>query len=221
MKILIVEDDRKVGQFIRNGLMEAAYSADWVGSCAEAREALSSSPFDVIVLDLGLRDGDGLELLREWRANGFSEPVLILSARDTLRERVEGLNLGADDYLPKPFSFEELLARLRSILRRHSSVKTTLLEYHGIKLDLIHHQAQVDGRTIELTRREFALLELFMLNQGRIITRTMIAEKVWEADYDMESNSIEVYMNKLRGKLATPAEPARFKTIRGVGYLML
>ncbi len=220
MRVLIIEDERRVGQFLRKGLEEASYSADWVRTCAEARDALCNSHYDAIVLDLTLPDGDGLQMLSEWRRGGFTEPILILSARDTREERVRGLNLGADDYLPKPFGFDELLARIRSILRRDAGVKATRLEHNGIQLDLVHRQVSVGERRVELTNREFALLELFMLNPGRVLTRTMIAEKVWEADYDIESNSIEVYMNKLRMKLAS-TESVLFKTIRGVGYQMI
>ncbi|MDR3405648.1 MAG: response regulator transcription factor [Chthoniobacter sp.] len=221
MRILIVEDDRKVGQFIDRSLSEVAYSGTWVRTCAEARDALADSPYDAIVLDLGLPDGDGLQLLRDWRAAGFNEPVLILSARDALKDKVKGLNLGADDYLAKPFSLEELIARLRSLLRRQGGKKATVFEHRGIKLDLLARTVEVDGKRIDLTAREFSLLELFMQNQGRVLTRTMIAEKVWDSHSDLDTNLLDVYMRRLRKKLEVTPEKQFFKTLRGVGYEMI
>ena len=201
MRILIVEDDPKVGQFVARGLEQLAYSPTWVRSCKEADDALTGGPFDAVILDLGLPDGDGLNLLREWRQAGLNEPVLILSARDAVQDRVNGLNLGADDYLPKPFSFEELLARVRSLLRRQAGKKATSFEHRGLKLDLLSRSVQCQGAPIELTAREFALLELFMQNPGRVLTRTMIAEKVWDSYYDSDTNLLDVYMRRLRVKL--------------------
>jgi DNA-binding response OmpR family regulator len=219
MKILIVEDERKVAQFVENALGEQSYTVRVAGGCAAARDALAESPYDAVVLDLGLPDGDGLELLREWRAGGFNEPVLILSARDAVADRIRGLNLGADDYLPKPFSIDELLARVRSLMRRKSGSKTTVLDHRGIRLDLLARTVVYRGAPVELTNREFALLELFLQNRGRVLTRTLIAERVWEASYDMETNLIDVYVRKLRQKFPPEdgAEPL-FKTVRGTGY---
>ncbi len=219
MKILIVEDERKVAQFVERALTEQSYTPHVVGSCAAARDALAESHYDAVVLDLGLPDGDGLELLRVWRAGGFNEPVLILSARDAVADRIRGLNLGADDYLPKPFSIDELLARLRSLLRRHAGGKTTVLEHRGIRVDLLARAVTFNGTPVELTNREFALMELFLQNVGRVLTRTHIAERVWDASYDMETNLIDVYVRKLRQKFPAPpgAEPL-FKTMRGTGY---
>ncbi|MCP5529456.1 MAG: response regulator transcription factor [Opitutaceae bacterium] len=218
MKVLIVEDERKVGQFVERALAEQSYTVQLVRSCAEARDALAESAFDAVILDLGLPDGDGLELLREWRAAGFNEPVLILSARDAVEDRIRGLNLGADDYLPKPFSVDEVLARVRSLLRRHAGTKATVLRHAGIKLDLLARNASLDDQPVELTSREFALLELFMANPGRVLTRTLIAEKVWEAPYDMETNLIDVYVRRLRQKFERPEGPALIRTVRGSGY---
>jgi len=143
MKVLIVEDQQRLGRFLQQGMSEHSYTVTLVGSCREARDALCETGYDVIVLDLGLPDGDGLDLLREWRRGGFNEPVLILSARDTVEDRIKGLDIGADDYLPKPFSLEELLARVRSLLRRHASTKETVLEHRGIRLDLPQKDAMV------------------------------------------------------------------------------
>lgn len=219
MKILIVEDEAKVGRFIERALAEHAYTVRLVPTCAAARDALADSPYDAIVLDLGLPDGEGLELLRAWRTSGFNEPVLILSARDAVEDRVQGLNLGADDYLPKPFSVDELLARLRSLLRRHSAgPRATILEYRGVRLDLLARVAMCDQRPVALTTREFALLELFLQHPRRVLTRTMIAEKIWESSYDLETNLIDVYVRRLRRKLERPKGEPFIKTVRGTGY---
>jgi DNA-binding response OmpR family regulator len=221
MKILIVEDQQRLGQFLERGLKEQAYTVKWLRTCAEARDALADSPYDVILLDLTLPDGDGIDLLREWRKNSFNEPVLILSARDAVEDRIKGLNVGADDYLPKPFSFEELLARIRSLVRRHSAVKQAVLEHKGMKIDLMGHTVQVDGKNMELTSREYALLEIFMQNPGRILTRTLISEKIWSSNYDVDTNLLDVYMSRLRAKLEGAAGKQLFKTVRGVGYQLL
>ena len=164
MKILLVEDDRKIGQFVKKGLDEVAYTAVWVRTAKEAREAVSQNgnEFDVIILDIGLPDGNGLQLLTDWRAQKLATQVLILSARHEVDDKIAGLNLGADDYLTKPFSFGELLARLRSLVRRHTGQKKTVLEHRGISLDLLTREITFDGTPVQLTQREFALLELFL-----------------------------------------------------------
>ena len=221
MKILVVEDQRRLGNFIKKGLTERSYTATWVPTCREARDALCETGYDAIILDLGLPDGDGLDLLREWRRSGFNEPVLILSARDAVEDRVNGLDVGADDYLAKPFSLEELLARVRSLLRRQSAVKETVLECRDVRMDLLGRVVTVAGKPVDLTSREFALLEIFLQNPGRILTRTLIAEKVWESHYDIDGNLLDVYMSKLRAKIDLAADRPLFKTLRGVGYQML
>lgn len=222
MKILIVEDERKVAQFVERALTEQSYTVQTVATCAAARDALAESAYDAIVLDIGLPDGDGLSLLKQWRAGGFNEPVLILSARDAVTDRVHGLNLGADDYLPKPFSIDELLARLRSLLRRQSGVKTTSLQHRGIRLNLLTREVSFRDHPVELTSREFALLELFLQNAGRVLTRTLIAEKVWESHYDMETNLIDVYVRRLRQKFESETGgESLIRTIRGTGYQLL
>ncbi|MCB1121870.1 MAG: response regulator transcription factor [Verrucomicrobiae bacterium] len=220
MRILIVEDERQVARFIENGFRENAYSTSWARTCEEATELLSENSYDLIVLDLGLPDGDGLDLLRTWRNCGFNEPVLILSARDSLDDRVHGLNLGADDYLPKPFSFVELLARARSQMRRSSQVRQSVLEHRGIRMDLLAHTVTCDEKPVELTNREFALLEILLQNKGRVLTRTQIGEKIWDAHYDMQTNLIDVYVRKLRNLFTDIKEPPLIKTVRGVGYTL-
>ncbi len=221
MKILVVEDERRVGAFIERALTEQGYTAQQVSSCAAASDALADTPFDAVVLDLGLPDGDGLDLLRSWRASGFNEPVLILSARDAVDDRIRGLNVGADDYLSKPFSVDELVARVRSLIRRHSGAKVTVLNQGPLRLDLVAHLVTYDGKPVELTSREFALLELFLQNANRVLTRTLIAEKIWQASYDMETNLIDVYVRRLRQKLEPLALRPLIKTVRGTGYQWL
>lgn len=221
VKILIVEDQPRLAQLLKQGLAERAYTVTCASGCQAARDALCDGTYDLIILDLGLPDGDGLDLLREWRRNRFKEPVLILSARDSVQDRVRGLDLGADDYLAKPFSLEELLARVRSQLRRQSEVKETVIDYRGIRLDLLSQTAQLNGQPVELTRREFALLEIFMQNPGRILARSLISEKIWACADDLDANLLDVYMSRLRAKLDKGQDKMFFKTIRGVGYQLL
>jgi DNA-binding response OmpR family regulator len=207
--------------FLEQALRERSYGVTWVNSCRGARDALSESVHDAIILDLGLPDGDGIDLLRQWRRAGFNEPVLILSARDAVQDRIKGLDVGADDYLSKPFSLEELLARVRSLLRRQCAVKEVVLEHRGIKLDPIAHTVHWAGAPIDLTSREFALLEMFMQNVGRILARKLICEKCWSSDHDIDANLLDVYMSRLRSKFESPEGAPLFKTLRGVGYQLL
>jgi len=216
MKILIVEDQQRLGDFLRRGLSEHAYTVKWTRNCEQARDALAESSYDLIILDLGLPDGDGLDLLCKWRRNSFNEPVLILSARDAVEDRIKGLDLGADDYLPKPFSFEELLAHIRSLMRRYATVKQAILEHAGIRMDLMGHSVEAHGEKVDLTSREFALLEVFMQNAGRTLTRSYITERIWPGLVD--TNLLDVYMSRLRCKLDSGVDTSVFKTVRGVGY---
>ncbi|HEV7158240.1 MAG TPA: response regulator transcription factor [Caulobacteraceae bacterium] len=221
MKVLIVEDERRLGQFLRKGLAEQTHTTAWVQTCREANDALVETRYDLIVVDLNLPDGDGIDLIREWRANGFNEPVLILSARDGIEDRIKGLDVGADDYLPKPFSIDELLAKMRALMRRQSVVKQSVLERNGIRLDLLGHIAEVNGKPVDLTGREYALLEIFLQNAGRVLTRTLISEKIWSSHYDVDTNLLDVYMSRLRAKLEGAVGRPVFKTVRGIGYQML
>jgi DNA-binding response OmpR family regulator len=208
VKILIVEDQLRLASFLKKSLSDCSYTVQCVSTCAAALDALCQTSYDVIVLDVGLPDGSGFDLLRQWREAGFNEPILILSARDSVQDRIKGLNLGADDYLPKPFSVEELLARVRSLLRRQSGVKKTVFEHRGLRLDLL-------GRTVHLNDK---LLEMTSRNPGRILSRNLICEKVWDARCEVDANLLDVYMSRLRTKLeGAPGEPF-FRTVRGVGY---
>ncbi len=219
MKILVVEDQQRLGQFLKQGLSECAYTVCWVGTCEDARDALAETNYEVIILDLSLPDGDGLHLLSEWRRSGFNEAVLILSARDTVEDRITGLALGADDYLPTPFSFDELLAHVRSLLRRQSAVKQTVSTERCVRLALLGHTVKLKEQTVDLTSREFALLEIFMQNAGRTLTRSYISERIWPGLAD--TNLLDVYMSRLRTKLESdPGEPL-FKTLRGIGYQLV
>ena len=220
MKILVVEDQHRLAEFLKQSLVERSYTVTVAASCAAASEAISESPYDVIVLDLNLPDGDGLDLLTDWREAGFVEPVLILSARDAVEDRIRGLDLGADDYLPKPFSVQELLAHIRALLRRQASIKQSTLEHEGLKMDLLGHLVHLDEQPVDLTSREFALLEIFMLNAGRVLTRSLISEKIWSSHYDVDTNLLDVYMSRLRGKLEKGGKQ-RFKTVRGIGYQLI
>ena len=219
MKILVVEDQQRLGQFLKQGLSECAYTVCWVGTCADACDALAETNYDVIILDLSLPDGDGLHLLSQWRRAGFNESVLIHSARDTVEDRIKGLDLGADDYLPKPFSFDELLAHVRSLLRRQSTVKQTVITHRCVRLDLLGHTVKLKEQTIDLTSREFALLEIFMQNAGRTLTRSYISERIWPGLAD--TNLLDVYMSRLRTKLEADLSEPLFKTLRGIGYQLV
>ncbi|HUW52456.1 MAG TPA: response regulator transcription factor [Rhodanobacter sp.] len=219
MKILVVEDQQRLGQFLKQGLSECAYTVCWVGTCEDARDALAETNYDVIILDLSLPDGDGLQLLSEWRRCGFNESVLILSARDAVEDRIKGLDLGADDYLPKPFSFDELLAHVRSLLRRQSAVKQTVITHRCVRLDLLGHTVKLREQTVDLTSREFALLEIFMQNAGRTLTRSYISERIWPGLAD--TNLLDVYMSRLRTKLEPELGEPLFKTLRGIGYQLV
>ena len=219
MKILVVEDQQRLGQFLKQGLSECAYTVAWVSTCHAARDALAETSYDIIILDLSLPDGDGLHLLSEWRRAGFNEPVLILSARDSVEDRIKGLDLGADDYLPKPFSFEELRAHVRSLLRRQSSVKQTVMTHRCVRLDLLGHTVKLKEQNVDLTSREFALLEIFMQNVGRTLTRSYISERIWPGL--TENNLLDVYMSRLRMKLESSSDEPLFKTLRGIGYQLV
>jgi DNA-binding response OmpR family regulator len=221
MRILVVEDDRKVASFIRQGLEEEGYAVDVAPDGAAAVDlALGGTPYDLVVLDIMLPKRDGFAVLRVLREYRMSAPVLVLTARDRVPDRVTGLDLGADDYLTKPFVFEEFLARVRALLRRATAQRTPTLELADLQLDPATRRVTRAGRAITLTAREYALLEYFLRNVGRVLTRPMLAEHVWGIDFDPESNVIDVYVGYLRRKIDLPGETRLLHTTRGTGYVM-
>jgi DNA-binding response OmpR family regulator len=220
MRILVIEDEEKVASFIEKGLEQSAYTVDWAANGEDGLEFARSNEYQAIVLDIMLPGKSGLEVVRELRARGVTTPVLALTARAGLEDRVAGLDSGCDDYLPKPFAFDELLARLRALVRRASSQKTTQMEYGGIVLDPVTRKVTRDGKPIELTNKEYALLEMLIRNPGQVYTRTSIMENVWGYDFDNASNVLEVYMNFLRKKVDQGFGKKLLHTVRGVGYVL-
>lgn len=216
----MVEDERKVASFIKRGLEEERYTVETAPDGEEGLRLAQNNVFDAIVLDVMLPKLDGYSVLRTLRADGNVTPVLMLTARGTTEDRVQGLDLGADDYLAKPFHFEELAARLRSILRRSTPEKTTKITCGGLTLDLVTHMAYRDGKEIELTTKEYSLLEYLMRNKERILSRSMIMQHVWKHSFDPESNIIDVYVKRLRQKIERPDKAQLVQSIRGVGYRM-
>ena len=220
MRILLVEDDRKVASFIRKGLTEEGYAVD-VAHDGEAGLLMGLDRLhDVIVLDVMLPGKPGFQILRELRQEKVTTPVLLLTARDAVEDKVQGLDAGADDYLTKPFAFAELLARVRALLRRGKSTHAPALEVADLTLDPAKRTVKRAGETIPLTNREFALLEYFLRNPGRVLTRTMIAEHVWDYSFDAGTNVIDVYVNYLRKKVDAGREPKLIHTVRGAGYVL-
>ncbi|MBN8574445.1 MAG: response regulator [Candidatus Kapaibacterium sp.] len=220
MRILVIEDERKVASFIKRGLEEERYIVELAADGQMGIDMAVANHFDAIVLDVMLPKKDGFAVLSEIRAARKSTPVIMLTARAGTNDRVTGLDLGADDYLTKPFHFEELAARLRSILRRSSTEKSTQLMIGDLTLDTVSHVAYRWEKEIELTTKEYALLEYLIRNKGRIVSRSMITQQVWKHNFDTESNIIDVYIKRLRAKIERPGSPRLLNSIRGVGYRM-
>src|SRR5213593_655840 len=221
MRILVVEDDRKVLSFIRQGLGEEGHTVETAADGDAALELLlASDPYDLIVLDVMLPKRDGFAVLKAARKGGVRAPVLMLTARDSVADKVTGLDLGADDYLVKPFAFEELLARVRALFRRGSERRAPVLRVADLTLDPATRKVMRAERQVELTTREWALLEYFIRNAGRILTRPMLVQHVWGLDFDPESNIVDVYVGYLRRKIDGPQERKLFHTIRGAGYVL-
>jgi|UniRef100_A0A7V3E871 heavy metal response regulator len=220
MRILVVEDEKKVASFIKKGLEEEYYSVDVAFDGKEGLKLALSEEYDLIILDLMLPFKDGLSILKELRSEKIFTPVLILTARDTIQDKVTGLDSGADDYLAKPFSFEELLARIRALLRRNSVDKNNILKAGDLKLDTQAHKAYRNDIEIQLTAKEYAILEYLMRNKNRVVSRTKISEHIYEFHFDPETNVIDVYINKLRNKVDKGFEKPIIHTVRGVGYLI-
>jgi len=220
LRILIVEDEKKVAAFIKKGLEEETYAVDVAYDGEEGLFLASESQFDLIILDLMLPKLDGLEVLSKLREKKVATAILLLTAKDSVEDKVTGLNKGADDYLTKPFAFSELLARVRSLLRRGSADAKTLLQVGDLTLDLVTHKVKRDDVEMELTGKEYSLLEYFMRNEGKVLTRTMIAEHVWDYNFDTFTNVIDVYINHLRKKIDKDYPKKILHTLRGVGYVM-
>src|ERR1700682_5149899 len=218
MRILVVEDERKIANFIQKGLKEFGFAVDLIGRGDEALEIILDNPFDAVVLDIMLPGRDGLSILRALRERTNCVPVLILTARGEISEKVEGLNLGADDYLAKPFSIDELVARLRALIRRNSGESLIRYRVHDLSLDLATRAVRRGSRRIELTTREFSLLECLMRSPGRVFTRTQLCQHVWEYHFDPETNLVDVYIQRLRRKIDDGEATKLIQTVRGVGY---
>ncbi len=220
MRILVVEDDKKTGAFISKALKADGFAVDLLRDGDEALAATKVTPYDAVVLDIMLIGRDGLSVLRQMRARGNQTPVLLISARGEVNERVEGLNAGAEDYLPKPFALEELTARVRALVRRGGDVKSPVLRIGDCTLDTITRLAERGGRKIELTTREYRLLEFLMRSTGRVCSRMMILEKVWDFNFDPGSNLVDVYVGKLREKIDAGSDAKLLHSVRGEGYVM-
>ena len=220
MRVLIVEDEKKIASFIRKGLLEIGFNPQLCHRGDEALALAMTEPFDAVVLDVMLPGRDGLSVLRQLREQRNAVPVILLTARDGLEERVDGLNAGADDYLTKPFSIEELIARLRAMGRRASGDTLSLRRCEDLTLNLLTREAQRAGRAIELTTREFALLEYLMRSPGRVLTRTQLCEQVWDYHFDPGTNVVDVCIQRLRRKIDDGHAVKLLQTVRGVGYTL-
>jgi DNA-binding response OmpR family regulator len=218
VRLLVVEDDPALGEVLRRALTEDGYVLDLTPSAVDARHLARTGTYDALVLDLGLPDGDGLTLCRELRAGGLTAPILVLTARDGLFDKVTGLDAGADDYLTKPFDFPELAARLRALLRRPADSRLPVLESGDLRLDPAAKRVWRGAVMVPLTAREFALLEHLLRHPGQVLSRTELLEHVWDAHYDGGSNVVDVHIANLRRKLDLPGSPAPIQTVRGLGY---
>jgi two-component system copper resistance phosphate regulon response regulator CusR len=220
VRILVVEDDPKLLESVRKGLKEAGFGADGASDGREGLQRALEDDYDALVLDVMLPGLSGLDVLRELRKRRRATPVLVLSARSAVEDRVRGLDLGADDYLAKPFSFAELLARLRAITRRPAVEPQTVLSAGDLSVDTVRHEARRGGHLLELTPKEFSLLEYLARRKGVVLTRAMILDHVWDLDYDGGSNLVEVYVNYLRKKVDAGHEVKLIHTVRGAGYVL-
>ena len=221
MRLLLVEDNNRLSEFLEKGLADAGFTVDRAATCAEAAAFFDASRFDAVILDLGLPDGDGMSLLKSRRAAGDRTPVLILTARDTLNDRVGGLNAGADDYLAKPFAMEELVARVKALLRRPGAALGVQLTLGNICLDTIGPSFMVAGKSTALTRRELALMEILLRRPGKVISRGAIEEGLYSFSDEVGSNALEVLVSRLRKKLGSLGADINLHTVRGVGYMVM
>ncbi|MCB1939439.1 MAG: heavy metal response regulator transcription factor [Rhodocyclaceae bacterium] len=221
MKVLIVEDETKTGDYLRQGLREAGYTADLARNGVDGLHLAMTGDHDLLILDVMLPGLDGWQILDALRRAHKDVPVLFLTARDAVEDRVKGLELGADDYLVKPFAFSELLARVRTVLRRgRSGAEPTTLRLADLELDLLRRRATRGGKRIDLTAKEFALLELLLRRHGEVLPRSLIASQVWDMNFDSDTNVIEVAMRRLRSKIDDPFDTRLVHTVRGMGYVL-
>ncbi|HNR11772.1 MAG TPA: heavy metal response regulator transcription factor [Thermodesulfobacteriota bacterium] len=220
MRILLVEDDTSLARFVAKGLIESSFSVDVAYNGEDGLHLASEEHYDLIILDIMLPAMNGDEILRQLRRQKITTPIIFLSAKDSIRDIVEGLDLGADDYLVKPFSFHELLARVRALLRRGRTVSSAVLQVADLSLNQLTREVRRGNVMIELTPKEFALLEYLMSNAGEVLTRTMISEHVWNYDFDSMTNIIDVHINHLRTKVDKSFEPKLIHTVKGVGYVL-
>ena len=218
MRVLVVEDEERIAEFVRNGLTEHGYAVDVARDGGEALDWSDIADFDVIVLDVMLPVRDGIDVCKTLRARGLRTPILMLTARDAVEDRVRGLDSGADDYLVKPFAFAELVARLRALARREPQLLSPVLRLGDLALDSATREVARGGRPLDLTAKEYALLEYLMRNPNQVLTRTMIAEHVWNYDFDNATNVIDVHIRNLRRKLDDPFPAKLIQTVRGAGY---
>jgi len=220
MRILLVEDDAKAARVLTKGLREEGFSVDATRSGDEADELAGLNDYDLIVLDWLLPGKDGIQVCRDLRGRGLDTPILMLTARDTVADRIIGLNTGADDYLTKPFAFGELLARIRALLRRAAQTRAPLLRVADLQLDPVSHRVTRGGELVSLTAKEYAILEFLMRHAGEVVTRTQLGEHVWEAEYDTLTNLLDVHVSNLRRKIDRGGAAPLLHTVRGRGYLL-
>ena len=216
MKLLIVEDEVPTAAYLRRGLSEEGFVIDVATDAVQAEQRVGVYQYDAILLDVMLPGGDGFSLCKTWREAGVSTPILFLTARDEIRDRVQGLNLGGDDYLVKPFAFEELLARVRALLRRPGAAGTATFEFGDLSIDTVRRRVSRGGQIVPLTAREYQLLEYFAHHAGRVVTRTALWEHVWDSDMEPDSNVVDVYVRYLRNKIGRD----KIETVRGMGYVL-
>ncbi len=220
MRILVVEDEKKIADFIKRGLKEEGYAVDVAYDGEEGHFLAKTNNYDLILLDLMLPKMDGITLCKTLKEEGVTAPIIMITAKGAVKDKVTGLDAGADDYLTKPFAFEELLARIRAVSRKKESKEATKLEVEDLVLDLVTHKVSRAGHEITLTGKEYALLEYLMRNSGSIVTRTMISEHVWDVDFDTFTNVIDVYINYLRNKIDANSKNKLIHTVRGRGYVL-